>query len=101
VMAWPMQPARHTTAAVERIRQSVESTKFVVKQQQASLTVSCSVVQYEQGESRDELFARAETTMTEARRYGRNRSFLNEGSHPAPVLPPNLTIQERVVPVEP
>ncbi len=97
VVVWPRLAARNTTAEVERIRQSIENIRFVIGAEQAQLTVSCSVVQYQEDESREALFERAKATMTEARRYGRNRSFLNEGSHPAPVLPPNLTIQERVV----
>ncbi|MEX1224132.1 MAG: GGDEF domain-containing protein, partial [Pirellulales bacterium] len=97
VVVWPRLAARNTTAEVERIRQSIENIRFVIGSEQAHLTVSCSVVQYQEDESREALFERAKATMTEARRYGRNRSFLNEGSHPAPVLPPNLTIQERVV----
>lgn len=100
VVVWPRLAARNTTAEVERIRQSVEKIRFVRGNEQANLTVSCSVVQYQGEESREALFERAKATMTEARRYGRNRSFLNEGSHPAPVLPPNLTIKERVVRID-
>ena len=39
----------------------------------------------------------AETTLREAKRYGRNRTFAHDGKSPTPVLPPNFTLPERKV----
>jgi hypothetical protein len=33
----------------------------------------------------------------EAKRYGRNRSFVQEGEYPTPVIPPTLSVAERTI----
>ena len=33
--------------------------------------------------------------MRESKRYGRNRTFVNEGQYATPVLPPKLIVKEQ------
>jgi hypothetical protein len=41
------------------------------------------------------LMTRTEATLREAKRYGRNRTFLHEGKYPTPVVPPNFALEEK------
>jgi hypothetical protein len=41
------------------------------------------------------LFARVELALHEAKRYGRNRTFIYEGQYPTPVVPPNFSLSEK------
>jgi hypothetical protein len=45
----------------------------------------------------ESLLERAETAIREAKRYGRNRTFIHDGKFPTPVVPPNFTLQERQI----
>ncbi len=47
----------------------------------------------------DTLLERVRTTAKEAKRYGRNRTFLYEGQYPTPVVPPNLSLPEKQIPL--
>jgi diguanylate cyclase (GGDEF)-like protein len=83
--------------AVERIRQRVEKTSFTHHDRQVRVTLSAAVIQAEAGEAADSLFARGEATLAEAKRYGRNRTFLQEGRLLAPVVPPAFALEGKVI----
>jgi len=90
---------RSTIHSVERIRQTVELTRFRYRESDIRLTVSCAVTEATAEDTSSALFARAEATLREANRYGRNRTFLHEGKYPTPVVPPNCALEERQFPL--
>lgn len=86
---------RSAANTVEELRQSLEMTHFEDGSHDIRLTVSCGITAATPADTLLSLLERLETTLHEAKRYGRNRTFLHEGKHPAPVIPPNFTIKER------
>ncbi len=86
---------RDTTNAVERLRQIVELACFEHKRAEIQITVSCGVAEATGSDTPEIILARAEATLMEAKRYGRNRTFIHEGKYPTPVVPPKFPIQQR------
>jgi diguanylate cyclase len=95
MLLFPDDDARAATNAVERIRQTVELACFEFHDNELRLTVSCAVTETTPEDTSATLLARAEATLREAKRYGRNRTFLHEGKYPTPVVPPNFALEER------
>jgi diguanylate cyclase (GGDEF)-like protein len=83
------------TAALEHIRQHVESTRFQAGTAQFSAAVSCAVSESAFGDTFDGVLERLETTLQEAKRYGRNRTFFHDGKFATPVVPPILSLEPR------
>lgn len=90
---------RSAVNTVEQLRQGLELTQFVDGDRSIRLTVSCGVTPATPADTLLSLRERLEATVHEAKRYGRNRTFLNEGKHPAPVIPPNFALEECRVPI--
>jgi len=86
---------RAATGVVERIRQLLERARLQEGNQEFRVTVSCAVTEANDQDTPDSLCQRMETTLQEAKRYGRNRTFLHEGKYPTPVVPPNFALDER------
>ncbi len=86
---------RTTTNAVERLRQIVELACFEYKRSEIRITVSCGVAETVDDDTPNSVMARAEATLMEAKRYGRNRTFIHEGKYPTPVVPPKFPIEQR------
>jgi diguanylate cyclase (GGDEF)-like protein len=97
VILFPDVDLRFTTNAVERIRQSIEMAKTEYREAEIRYTVSCAVTEARPDDTSKTLFSRAEVTLMEAKRYGRNRTFLHEGKYPNPVVPPNFTLEQRTI----
>lgn len=95
ILLFPDVDVRFTTSVVERIRQTVEMAHFQQDDEDIRITVSCAVIETTSDDTSDSLYTRAESTLHEAKRYGRNRTFLHEGRYPTPVVPPNLTLEEK------
>lgn len=95
ILSFPGTTLRDATNNVERLRQIIEKARFDHREEEICLTVSCGVTEAADGDSADDLLARAETTLMEAKRYGRNRTFIHEGSYPTPVVPPTFSIESR------
>lgn len=91
----PETDLRFAANMVERLRQMIERSHFYYHEYDIRASVSCAVIQGTSKEPTDELFARAEATLQEAKRYGCNRTFLHEGKYPAPVVPPSFPLEER------
>jgi diguanylate cyclase len=94
-LMFPDADLRSATNTVERIRQMIEITVVEHQQAEIRLTVSCGVTEAAAADTSEILFARAEATLREAKRYGRNRTFLHEGKFPTPVVPPNFALEPR------
>lgn len=81
----------------ERLRQTVETARLEYGQRDLEIKVSCGVVAATADDTRETLYARAVESVQEAKRYGRNRTFVHEGEFPTPVVPPNFAINEKHV----
>lgn len=97
IVMFPETDLRLTTSVVERIRQIVELSQFLYGEEDIRVTVSCAVIEAKPREDLAAMLARAEAAIQEAKRYGRNRTFLYEGEYPTPVVPPNFALEERSV----
>ncbi len=95
----PTVPVRDATNTLERIRQQVEATRFECNTGSIAVTVSCSVAESTADDTLTTLLERVEATLLEAKRYGRNRTFLHDGKFPAPVVPPVLPAVARTLTV--
>lgn len=85
------------TTHVERVRQQIEHTHFDRQKKTVQVTVSCCVTQASPGDDTRILLERIEATLNEAKRYGRNRTFVHEGKYPTPVMPPKFEFAEKNV----
>jgi diguanylate cyclase len=94
---FPDCDVRRAATAVEKIRQIVETTCFQTRSQQVQVTLSCGVTEATANDTSETLFSRLEATVQEAKRYGRNRTFVHDGKYPTPVVPPNFILQQRTV----
>jgi diguanylate cyclase (GGDEF)-like protein len=97
LLLFPDVDLRFATSLVERIRQTIELTHLKRRGEDIRITVSCAVTQIGREDTSETLYARAEATLHEAKRYGRNRTFLYEGKYPTPVVPPNFSLEEKSV----
>jgi len=95
LLLFPDADVRTAVDTVERIRQIVELARFYRGETEIRVTVSAAAVEAAPGDSVEDLIERAETTLHEAKRYGRSRTFLHEGKFPAPVVPPTLSPEPR------
>lgn len=86
---------QHATEVVERIRQLIELSRLRHDEDEIRVTVSCGVTESTADDLPASLFSRAESTLREAKRYGRNRTFVFENGYPVPVVPPSLSLEEK------
>jgi diguanylate cyclase (GGDEF)-like protein len=93
----PDGDVRAATNLAERFRQTIEACRFQYQEFTIRVTVSCGAAGASPQDTSDALFARAANAVQEAKRYGRNRTFFQEGRYPSPVVPSSLTIQPRTI----
>jgi diguanylate cyclase (GGDEF)-like protein len=93
----PDASPREAVRFVERCRQQIDATRFRRGSAKFRLTVSCSVAASDRLGDAAPLVARLEAMLAEAKRYGHNRTFFQEGNIPAPVVPPTLSIEPRTI----
>jgi diguanylate cyclase (GGDEF)-like protein len=99
LLVFPDLGLHEATGVVERIRQSIEKVCFERQGADVRTTLSCAVTEALAEETVPSLLGRAETALGESKRYGRNRTFAYEGRFPTPVVPPELEIDERRLPL--
>ena len=87
------------TNLVERCRQTIAKTGFTGKGLEIHVTVSCGLTRGGNEDSPSSLLLRVETALCDAKRYGRNRTFLHEGKYPTPVAPPEIPIEPQQIAV--
>ena len=90
---------KQAVSDAEKVRQIIETVRFEYKDHDLEATASCGVVTADRDDTQDSLYARAIESVREAKRYGRNRTFVHEGEYPTPVVPPNFTLTEKHVTV--
>lgn len=88
---------RKGTSAVERIRQTIAASHFEILHEEVELTVSCSVTEVQNDDTTETIYARLGRCLREAKRAGRNRTYLDEGHGPQQVEPPEFVVTGRVV----
>lgn len=97
VVLFPDADIRLAIGVAERVRQTIAITHFQYHEFDAQVTLSCALTAAAPDDTPESLFGRVEAALLEAKRYGRNRTFVHEGHYPTPVVPPNLAIQDRSV----
>lgn len=97
LLLFPDADLHFASNLLERIRQTIEIAHFRHRDEDLQITVSCAVTKTTAEETSVTLYARAEATLQEAKRYGRNRTFVHEGRYPDPVVPPNFTLEEQSI----
>jgi diguanylate cyclase (GGDEF)-like protein len=85
---------KQAVSDAERMRQMVETMRLEHGEDDFEITVSCGVVEATPDDTQETLYGRAIESIQEAKRYGRNRSFVHEGEFPTPVVPPNFVLNE-------
>jgi len=85
----PDSSPEQCTEAMESLRRSIEEAGADATSGDPPLTASCAVAICRPGDTAHALASRAEATLAEAKQFGRNRTFLNEGEFPTPVVAAN------------
>jgi diguanylate cyclase len=89
-------PHQALTAA-ERLRQTVEAISFDDEGAQFELTLSCGVIEVGRTETATGILRRGTDTLRYAKKAGRNRCSIDEGSGPTTLDPPQFPVKGRVV----
>jgi len=89
--------ARDTTIDVETVRQRIEAATFQHGDASLQATLSCSVAEATYDEEPALIVQRLQEMLLEAQRYGRNRTFFQEGEQSAPAIPPKVTVENRII----
>lgn len=82
---------------LERVRQTVQRTRIQRQENVMEVTVSAATAPTDTDDSIGVIIDRLLTTLGEAKRYGRNRTFKHEDNYPVPVVPTELEIEETTV----
>jgi len=96
-MLFPNQVAADVCARVEEMRQQLEAVQFNADSEELSVTASCAVANIEANEDLSAVYSRLEAALTQAKRFGRNRTFMHGGRSPAPVVPPDVSVNARTI----
>jgi diguanylate cyclase len=93
---WADTGPHGATSVVERIRQSIAQTSFELPQGSISATFSAAVTEVLPDDSNKSLFKRLNWTLREAKKSGRNCTFLYNGKEPIRVEPPEFDVRGKV-----
>ena len=74
------------TKEVETLRETIRSMPLEIESEDVEVTASCAIATSHPGDSARALVTRAEAALIEAKQFGGNRTFLNEGEFPTPVV---------------
>ncbi len=91
--------SRETTNSVEQLRQRIYAATFQHGDLDLKVTLSCGVAEAKCSESPEQIVRRLQEILGEARRYGRNRTFFQEGEQWSPAIPPTVQVDARVIEV--
>ncbi|MBN1851188.1 MAG: diguanylate cyclase [Pirellulales bacterium] len=93
----PNKMPNAATKDIENVRETIAAARFLARGDDHQITITCAVVDTSPGELPETLLDRLLETLREAKRFGRNRTFLHEGTYPAPVVPPTLHVAKQVI----
>lgn len=91
---------RNASSGAERIRQTIEAASFRVAAENVELTACCGVVEIGKDEQIPEFLARLNACVAEAKKAGRNRTFLDDGSGPQATETPQFQVLSDVIEIE-
>ncbi len=77
VILMPETSADEALAAAEKLRRKIEECGFHFREKKVTITVSCGISEYRQGDTPESAFERADQALYEAKRSGRNRCVVN------------------------
>lgn len=99
LIVFPDADANSAAIALERVRQTIEVTQFLKGPERITVSVTCSATERTAGDTPDDLVLRVEASLLNARRCGGNHTFVHDGSYPAPVRPPQISLEASVYPL--
>ena len=73
VILMPETPADAALVAADKLRQRIEKCGFHFRDKKVTITVSCGLSEYREGDTPDEAFERADQALYVAKKQGRNR----------------------------
>lgn len=76
VMLLPETDAKTALAVVNKLREIVEKSGFNASGDRVSITLSCGLTQYVEGDDNESLFVRADGALYQAKQSGRNQCIL-------------------------
>lgn len=93
---------RNAMSAVEQIRQTLEQSTFRLMAEagadiQITLSISAGVTEISQADSTEKLFGRVNKALQAAKKNGRNKSYIDEGSGPITFTPPEYQVVGRTI----
>lgn len=91
---------RNATSSVERIRQTLEATRFNLDGEDVEMMVSIGITEVVADDTTTKVTKRLEKAMRVAKRNGRNCTVIDEGNGPAPITPPEYKVVGRTINVE-
>lgn len=91
---------RNGTSAIERIRQTVEASSFIHADEEIKVTISCGVIEIQPDDTSASMIKRVKMATREAKKAGRNQSYLFDGESPTKVEPPEFSVKPREIRLE-
>ncbi len=88
---------RAATSTIEHIRQTIAESTFELGGDEFELTVSCGVTEVLNDDTTDTLYQRLRRAVRAAKKQGRNRTCLDEGTGAEAVDPPEFDFHGRVI----
>ncbi len=76
VILMPETDADSALIAAEKLRNRIESTGFHFREKKVTITVSCGISEYRQGDTPESAFERADQALYKAKQQGRNRCIV-------------------------
>ena len=73
VILMPETPSEAAMVAADKLRQRIEKCGFHFRDKKVTITVSCGLSEYREGDTPEEAFERADQALYEAKKQGRNR----------------------------
>lgn len=79
---------RNAASALERIRQSLEAVTLDYEGNEHDVTISAGIAAIRREDTLDKFYARLQAALRNAKTYGRNRTSVDDGDGPEPLLTP-------------
>ena len=88
----PHEDLQQATRRAEEMRQRIATTSFMADGRTVQTTVTCALAEFSAERSGPRLMDFLREALSEAKRYGGNRTFMHDGNSPTPVVPPELEL---------
>ncbi|MCK9605524.1 MAG: diguanylate cyclase [Methylomonas sp.] len=73
VMLLPETPPQSALKMADKLRENIEKSSFHANGERISITLSCGITQYIQGDDNESIFIRADNALYQAKQNGRNQ----------------------------